>query len=76
MNPKLIATLKAGVLFFIVSHPMLYTLVDKLFGKFLELLNPRYVQLLRIAESGRPTTFGLFIHSCVFMAIVYWMMKH
>ena len=73
---KLTAALTAGVLFFVVSSPMLYKLVDSTVGGLLNFLNPRYTQMLRVAESGKPTTYGLFLHSAVFATIVYYMMKH
>ena len=73
---KLTAALTAGVLFFVVSSPMLYKLVDDLVGGLLNFVNPRYTQMLRVAELGKPTTYGLFLHSAVFATIVYYMMKH
>lgn len=72
---KFRAALTAGVLFFIVSSPALYKFVDSLVGGLVGAVVPGWSSTLRIAESGRPTTYGLFVHSAVFAGIVYYLMK-
>ena len=63
MSSKLTAALIAGVMFFIISNPFVYQLVDSLVGQ----------QLGHIASpSGCPTTWGLVVHSCVFAAATYY----
>ena len=69
------AALTAGVLFFVVSSPTLYKLVDQLVGGVVGSVAPQLVQTLRVAESGTPTTDGLFLHSAVFALVVYYLMK-
>ena len=55
-------TLYTTVIFFIVSAPFLYILVDKILGRLLG---------FRVASSsGCPTLGGLFIHTVVFTLIV------
>lgn len=62
-SPKLSAALTAGLLFFIISSPVVYKFVDNLLGG---LLGP-------IANSsGCPTTWGLVVHSAVFAAATYY----
>lgn len=47
----------AGLLFFIISHPMMYNLVQSLLGPLVG----------RIAgPGGCPTTLGLLVHAVVF----------
>jgi len=72
---KVRAAITAGVLFFIVSSPALYKFVDSLVGGLVGSLIPGWSATFRIAESGRPTTYGLFVHSAVYAAIVYYLMK-
>lgn len=63
LPPKLSAAVLAGIMFFIISNPMTYTLVDSLLGGLLG----------RIASpSGCPTTWGLLVHSAVFGAAAYY----
>ena len=63
MNGKLKGALIAGLLFFIISNPMVYKIVDDLVGGLLG----------RIASPGGcPTTWGLIVHSAVFAAAVYY----
>lgn len=63
MNGKLKDALIAGLMFFIISNPMVYKLVDNLLGGMLG----------RIASpSGCPTNWGLMVHSAVFAAATYY----
>jgi hypothetical protein len=63
VSPKLSAALVGGLMFFIISNPMVYRLVDSLLGG---LLGPI------ATPSGCPTTWGLIVHSGVFAAAVYY----
>ncbi len=63
MNGKLKGALIAGLMFFIISNPMVYKIVDDLAGGLLG----------RIASpDGSPTTLGLIVHSAVFAAAAYY----
>lgn len=63
MNGKLKGALIAGLMFFVISNPMVYKLVDNLLGSLLG----------RIASpSGCPTNWGLIVHSAVFAAATYY----
>lgn len=63
MNGKVKEALVAGLMFFIISHPIVYKLVDSLVGGLLG----------RIASpNGCPTTWGLIVHSAVFAAASYY----
>jgi hypothetical protein len=50
-------------MFFIISNPIIYRLVDDLTGR---LLGPI------ATPSGCPTTWGLVVHSAVFAAAAYY----
>ena len=63
LSPKLSAALLAGLMFFIISNPIIYRLVDDLTGR---LLGPI------ATPSGCPTTWGLVVHSAVFAAAAYY----
>jgi len=63
LSPKLSAAVVAGLLFFIISNPIVYRIVDKLLGG---LLGPI------ASPSGCPTTWGLIVHSAVFAAATFY----
>lgn len=60
------ATLQAILVFYIISHPMLYRLTDSLLGG---LVGPL------VSFSGCPTMTGMLIHSAVFGLVVRAMMN-
>ena len=61
MSPKVKAALTAGLLFFILSSPSVYKLVDKVVGN--------------VTDGCSPTLVGLALHSLVYAGLVYLMMK-
>lgn len=63
MNVKVKDALIAGLMFFIISNPMVYKLVDNLLGGMLGPI---------ASPSGCPTTWGLIVHSAVFAAATYY----
>ena len=63
VSPKVSAAIVAGIMFFIISNPIVYKLVDSLVGGLLG----------RIATpAGCPTTWGLIVHSAVFAAATFY----
>ncbi len=58
---KLYSAVFAGLLFYVVSNPITYTLVDSLLP-------------LRTAVNGKPTGVGLVVHSVVFAAVTLLLM--
>jgi hypothetical protein len=65
ISQKQSATLQAVLLFYIISNPMTYRVVDSVLGGVVG----------RIADiSGCPTTLGLIVHSLVFGVVVYSLM--
>jgi hypothetical protein len=63
VSAKISGAIVAGLLFFIISNPVIYQLVDKAIGG---LLGPI------ASPSGCPTTWGLIVHSGVFGLAHYY----
>ncbi len=63
LSPKLSAAVVAGLMFFVISNPIVYRIVDKLLGG---LLGPI------ATPAGCPTTWGLIVHSAVFAAATFY----
>lgn len=75
ISPRLMAALKVGLLFLVVSSPMTYKLVDGLVGSLVTAVVPGSAHAFRVAEGGCPTTYGLVVHAAVFVAAVYYLSK-
>jgi len=63
MNGKVKGALVAAIMFFIISHPIVYKFVDNLVGG---LLGPI------ASPGGCPTTWGLIVHAAVFGLATYY----
>jgi hypothetical protein len=63
LTAKLNAAIVAGVLFFILSNPIVYKAVDNLLGGILGPL---------ASNGGSPTTLGLVLHSFLFTLAIYY----
>jgi hypothetical protein len=63
LSAKLKAAIVAGIMFFIISNPIVYKAVDGVAGG---LLGPI------ASPGGCPTTWGLIVHSAVFAAAMYY----
>lgn len=74
VDRKISAALSAGLLFFVISSPATYKFVDSLIGGIVGAVAPGLIYWFRVAESGRPTTYGLLVHSAVFAVVAYLMM--
>lgn len=75
VSRKVSASLSAALLFFVISSPFTYKLVDRIVGGIVGAVAPQLSYYFRVAESGCPTTYGLFLHSAVFGVVVYMMMN-
>ena len=64
-----------GLLFFVVSSPMTYRLVDQLVGGVAAALVPSSAHWFKVAQAGCPTTYGLAVHSVVFAAVAFYLMQ-
>lgn len=63
LTSKVRGALIAGLMFFIISNPMVYKIVDGLLGDTLGRIS---------SPSGCPTTWGLIVHSAVFAAATFY----
>lgn len=64
MNPKLVASAIAAVLFFIIGSPFVYGLVNSILGGVVSIVN----------FNGVPTLAGLLLHSIVYGLATYGIM--
>ena len=60
------AALVAALLFYVISSPYTYKLVDSVVGSVLSAVVPQLAGLFKIAEAGCPTQYGLLVHAAVF----------
>ncbi len=71
LGPKVKHAVVLALLFFVVSSPYTYKLVDQVVSTVAGNLFPSLAHLVKIAESGCPTTYGLVVHSAVFGLAAY-----
>lgn len=71
VSAKVKHALTLGLLFFVVSSPYTYKLVDSVVQGFLGSVAPQLAYLFKIAEGGCPTTYGLLVHSAVFALVAH-----
>ena len=71
---KVQASVTAALLFFVVSSPFTYKIVDSLIGGIVRTIAPSLTSLFKVAESGCPTNYGLIVHSVVFGLVTYYLM--
>ena len=72
LSRKATAALTAGLLFFVISSPFTYRLVDSVVGGIVGSVVPQFTTLFKIAEAGCPTNYGLLVHSAVFALVAYY----
>jgi hypothetical protein len=63
-----------ALLFFVISSPMTYRLVDQLVGAVVTALVPQLAHWFKVAQAGCPTTYGLGLHAVVFGVVSYYLM--
>jgi hypothetical protein len=66
--------LKLALLFFVISSPYTYKLVDSLVGGVVGAVAPQLSYMFKVAEGGSPTTYGLALHAAVFGVVSYYLM--
>ncbi len=71
---KFQASVISALLFFVVSSPFTYKIVDSLIGGIVHSIAPSMTYLFKIAESGCPTNYGLIVHSVVYGLVTYYLM--
>jgi hypothetical protein len=68
------AALTAALLFYVISSPFTYRLVDQVIGGVVGAVVPQFGSLFKIAEAGCPTNYGLIVHAVVFGLVSYHLM--
>ncbi len=72
---KVQASLVAALLFFVISSPFTYKLVDNLVGGIVTTIIPQFASFFKIAEAGCPTNYGLAVHAAVYGLVTYFLMQ-
>ena len=73
MSARLRHALILALLFWVVSSPYTYKLVDSIVSPIVGSLVPQLSWALKVSEGGCPTTYGLLLHSAVFGAVAYYL---
>ena len=71
LSAKTRHVLMLALLFYVVSSPYVYKLVDSVVSPVVGSVAPQLSSVLRIAEGGVPTTYGLLVHTTVFALLAY-----
>jgi hypothetical protein len=71
VSTRLRQSIALALLFFVISSPYTYKVVDQIVGTIVGSTVPQLSWALRIAEGGCPTTYGLAVHAVVFGAVAY-----
>jgi len=75
LSRKVQASIVAGILFFVISSPFTYRIVDTVIGTIVRAVIPQFASLFKVAEAGCPTNYGLLVHSVVFGLVAYVLMR-
>jgi len=73
LNSKVKHALALALLFFAVSSPYTYKVVDHVVGSIVSALAPQLSYVFKVADAGCPTTYGLAVHSAVFGLLAYFL---
>lgn len=65
--------LTLALLFFVISSPYTYKVVDQIVSAIVGSTVPQFSWALKVAEGGCPTTYGLFLHAVVFGLVAYYL---
>ena len=71
---KLMHVLGLSLVFYLVSSPFTYRMVDRLVGGLVESLVPQMRSFFKVAEGGCPTQYGLLVHTAVFGLVCYFVL--
>lgn len=74
LSRKVQASLVGALLFYVISSPFTYRIVDKVIGTVVTAVIPQFSSLFKVAEAGCPTNYGLLVHAAVFGLVAYALM--
>jgi hypothetical protein len=66
LSSKVKHAVALALLFFVVSSPYTYKVVDHVVGGVVSAVAPQLAYVFKVADAGCPTTYGLVVHSVVF----------
>jgi len=73
-SKKFVHSFTLAILFFVLSSPMTFRLVDGAIGTVVGAVAPHYVETLRVSQGGCPTTYGLGVHAALFGVVSYYLL--
>lgn len=76
ISRKVQASLVAALLFYVVSSPYTYRVVDSLVGTVVSAVVPQFASLFKVAEGSCPTNYGLLVHASIFGLVTYALMSY
>jgi hypothetical protein len=78
LSRKAQASIVAALLFFVVSSPLSYRIVDSLISGIVNYtyIGPVLSPIFKVAQAGCPTNYGLILHSAVFGLLTYTLMHY
>lgn len=74
MMKRVQISLFSALLFYIVSNPITYSVVDSLLMTVLGPILGASAAIFKVAEKGCPTGYGLLLHSFVFFLVTLGLM--
>lgn len=75
LSRKFKASVVAALLFYVISSPFTYRLVDQVVGTIVNAIVPQHIYVFKVSEDGSPTNFGLLLHAIVYGTITYHLMN-
>lgn len=75
LSRKVQASLVGALLFYVISSPFTYRVVDNIVGTVVRAVIPQFASIFKVAEAGCPTNYGLLVHAAVFGLVAYALME-
>lgn len=76
LSRKVQASIVAAILFYVISSPYTYRVVDSLVGTVVRAVIPQFASLFKVSEAGCPTNYGLLVHASAFGVVTYALMSY
>lgn len=74
LSKKFVHSLTLAVVFFVLSSPITYRLIDQVIGGVVSSVSPQLGQVFKVAQAGCPTTYGLALHAAVFGVVSFYLL--
>lgn len=73
-SKKFVHCLLLAIVFFVLSSPITYRLVDTLVGGLVSNYSLHMADVLKVAQAGCPTTYGIALHATLFGVVAYYLL--